>query len=988
MKTLNHFLIFSVIFSGTLLTGLSTAHAAKMSSSTQDQVIQRLERVISALDKTEASWLPSQQRLADLLSERARLRFMEEVEASCEGCKGSKDDRLKAVAIYQNLLGQLKINDHGPILFQLAHLHEMAGQTDQAISLFRQVIREAKAKKISADIVARSHSGLGDLLFQKGQFKEAKGHYELALKDAKLAGRGLVIYNLAWCEFNLDKLNAGVSTMEGLLKKPELITRETEEGIKYDPVFHADIQRDLATFYARRPITTAEIAKYEAFTPKEKRKELLLHFASEADRLGQKKAAATIYNRYLEDESLTREERLEAFVRLAQVNYDGGDTSKSTQDFAKAALEFQNNCKDAVKCEELAKTMKRYVTELHRSKKLKPDTDLLNAYLIYTKTFPDDTEMAQRGSQVADNMGKHAIAMQFARSVSSNKNSAPEVQKAALLSELSTAEKSENPILRKAAYQNYLSVAPQGSKSFEVRYQMAYLSYQEKNHRDAAQAFYTLAMDKSGPAELRKKSADLSLDSLVQMKYEDSLEDWAWQYAAAFPQARREFETIARKALINRVALVANDKNASKSSLAKARDQMQKANFASAKTSEKILLYTNLSVVAQRLQDDETFLRALQSLLSQPGLSNERREETLGKIVSHYEKKLDFKAAYNMALKMNFPRMAKKEKELRLGTLADLASLNPTQHYRKALVSGLKGESARSVKSRLVLLSSHPVRELKTHVADLAKDPGLLNEITLLVFARTGDKKGLKPVLVRRELRNQSAPNFIEKQDFYNEISNFKAKIARHRLNAKTDSRLQKTLKERMKLLKEADAELSKSLKFKDITAQLLALNIVATENSRMAQDLATLPVPAKLTAAEKNQYLELMKQQTKPYFVKAKFAQERESEIWERSPNLPQLLKEYTVVRPELKKLLRRELQLLTTLPGNSRMHSQVRNAINEETLTWNDLVAARKTVAANPNNINDLEKLKSLETKIGHPLMPSYLEARLNQIQRGTSL
>jgi hypothetical protein len=989
MKTLNHFLIFGFIFSSTILAGLSTAYAEKMSGQTQDMVIERMDRLVSAMDKTDGSWLPSQQRLADLLSERARMRFMQEVEANCDACKGSKADRLKAVAIYENLLQEVKVNDHGPILFQLAHLQVMAGQQDQAIRLFERIISEAKAKKISVEIVARAQSGLGDLLFQKAKFKEALSHYTIALKYDKLQGRGLVVYNMAWSQLNLDKLNQAIATLESLLKKPEMIARENSEGVStYDPVFHTDILRDLATFYARRPLTNKELANFEAFAPKDKRKELLLHFASETDRLGQKKAAAIIYNRYLEDTTLTDEERLNAFVKLAQVNYDGGETGKSTQDFAKAALEYQKNCKDAEKCKELEKTMKRYVTELHRSKKLKPDADLLNAYLIYAKTFPNDTEMANRGAAVADSMGKHAIAMQFLRAVSTNKTASAESQKNALDGELSTAEKSKNPVLQKAAYEHYLSAAPAGDKSFEVRYQMAYLTYQQKNISEAASAFYALAMDKSGKAELRKKSADLSLDCLVQLKAEDKLEDWAWQYSAAFPQARSEFETLARKALLNRSARIANDKNSSSSDLKDTLAQMQKANMASAKASDKVIFYTNMSVLAKRVDDDELYIRTLQSLIATSGVSESQRESSLGAIVSYHEKKLDFKSAYSVASKMKFTGVAKKDKELRLGTLADLANMSPVAHYRASLQAGLKGESSRSVRSRLVLLASNPVRELKAQASELGKDAGLLNEMTLLVYARTGDKNGLKSVLAMKELRRQTAPNFIAKQEFYGKVESFKARIARHQLQTRNDAQLQRTIKERVKLLKEADTTLANSLQYKDVTAQLMALSVVSAENERMVRDLVALPIPAKLTAAEQKQYLGILKEKSKPYFVKAKIASQRQSEIWDNSAALNQLVKDFASVRPELKKLLRRELQLLSQLPSNSRMHSNVVSALNEGSLTTNDLLSARKTVAENPENIGDIEKLKNLETKIGHPLMASYLEARLGRIQRGRSL
>src|SRR5437868_386349 len=117
MKTLNHFLTVSAIIAGILLG--PPAQAEKMSAQTQDLVIERMERVISTLEKTDPSWVASQQRLADLLSERARVRFMQEVEANCDGCKGSKKDRVQAIAIYEDLLRSVNLNDNGTILFQL-----------------------------------------------------------------------------------------------------------------------------------------------------------------------------------------------------------------------------------------------------------------------------------------------------------------------------------------------------------------------------------------------------------------------------------------------------------------------------------------------------------------------------------------------------------------------------------------------------------------------------------------------------------------------------------------------------------------------------------------------------------------------------------------------------------------------------------------------------------------------------------------------------
>ncbi|RYZ90360.1 MAG: tetratricopeptide repeat protein [Proteobacteria bacterium] len=987
MKNLNQILIISAVTTTILLGNI--AFAEKMSTQTTDSVIERMERVISTLEKTDPSWVASQQRLADLLSERARVRFMSEVEANCnDGCKGSKKDRTQAINIYEDLLKNVKINDNSNILFQLAHLYDMAGQQDKSMALFERIIKDSKTKKFSAEIVSRSHSGLGDLLFQKGKFKEARTHFAIALQYKDVQNRGLIIYNMAWCDFNLDKLNSGIASLENLLRTPNQITRETPEGPKYDAVFHTDVIKDLATFYSRRNISNQEIAGYEAFAPVEQRKDLLLHFAGEADRLGQKQAARKIYNRYLEDPNLTKEERLSAFIKLAQVNYDAGMTSQSTQDFAKAAEAFQKTCPDTSKCPELEKTMKKYVTELHRSKKTRLDMDVLNSYVVYARTFPHDLDMAQRGAAVADNMGKYAVAVIFLRAAADYKTATPDQKQKMIAGEISAAEKSKDPVLQKAAYEHYLAVFPKGEKSFEVRYQLAYLNYTQKNFRDAAAAFNVLAKTKDGKADLRKKSADLSLDSLVQMKYEESLEEWAWEYAEVFPQARLEFETLARKALANRTSKIANDKKASNGDLQKALNQLQKAKMASASNPEKIIHYNNMIVLSQRLNDEIAYIGALRTLMALPGLTAERKEEATGQLVGYFEKKLDFRSAYATALKMKFNKMSDKDKQLRLGTLADLANMNPVGHYKAALASGLRGDNALSLRQRLVILATNPVRELKAQAPELARRPSLLNETTLLVFAKTNDRKGLKSILAMKELRNQTAPNFIAKQDFYSEIGSFKNKIAAHQLNGKSDSAMGRTLKERMALLKKADAFLGDSLKFKDVTAQMLALDIVARENDRMVRDIVALPVPAKLNEKEQAQYLAALKAQSKPYFTKSKVAAQKESEMWEGSASLSQLVRDYRSVRPELKRVLKRELQLLAAMPNGGKLQSEVNSALNDSTLSINDLNSARKTVSANPTDVGQIENLKNLETKIGHPLMPAYLDARLSQLQRGRSL
>lgn len=987
MKKLNDILILGAFFGGILTAPY--AHAEKMNMETQDLVITKLERVLSAMDKTEAPWLSSQQRLADLLSERARTRFMSEVEANCDGCKGSKADRLKAVQIYENLLAEVKLNEHGPILFQLAHLYEMAGQTEKAIALYESIIKDAKKKNIIPEIVTRSRVGLGDLYFQKGRFTQARELYLVALKDPNLTNRSLTIYNLAWCEYNSDNLKGGIATLEKMLRDPSKITRDTDEGSKYDAAFHTDVLRDLATFHTKKDITTQDIDSYENLIPNDKKKMLMLSFAKEADRTGQKKAAHEILNRYLADNTLTREERIDASVMLAQINYDRGQTSESIAEFAKAAAALQKTgCSDVRKCEEFQKTMNRYVTELHRSKKLKPDQDLLNAYLTYNKTFPSDTKMTQRGAQVAMDLGNYIVAVQMYRTVSESRSFSEKEREEALAQEVSAAEKSKNPELQKQAYLHYLKFGSKGPKNFEVRYQLAYLSYQQKQFAEASEAFDDLARTKSGPADLRKKSADLSLDSLVQIKDETALEELAWDYAEIFPQQRGEFETIARKTLMNRVAAVANNPASTKSDLKKALNSLDRKKILAANDQDKVLFYTNQSVLAQKLEEDSIFVESLNSLLAVQSLSAEKRQKTLEQLVGYYEKRLDFKNAYITALSLENQKLATSDKEFRLGTLADLAGLDASKHYQKALATGLKGERSLQVRSRLVLTSGNPNRELKIQARELKQRPALLNETALLVYAQMGPSSELNLVLEMKELRGKSAPLFIKKQAFYEKIRNEQGRFSAHNLTTSNYRLLAKSIEERIKLLAKADKLQAESLELKDVTAQMLALNIVSSENERMVKDLASLPLPAGLTAAEQAQYISILKAKSKPYLFKARVAQQKQQDIWNRSVGLSQTIKDFKIARPELRNLLAKELILLNQLPGKGPLKIAVADALDERQLSSRDLISARKSVAANPNDKRELENLRQIETKIGHPLMPSYLEARLNHLQRGKSL
>ncbi|MBX3040335.1 MAG: hypothetical protein KF789_06460 [Bdellovibrionaceae bacterium] len=958
------------------------AKAVPMDPETQTSVIDRLERVISQMSNKEPSWVASNLRLADLLAERARLRFMSEIEKTGKGGAGSEADRKKATDLYESVQNRVSAQEQGRILFQLAHLYEGSGNRKKSLDLFNKILKTPA--KYESFLVLKARTGLADIQFQEGKFKAAQDNYEVAMKDSKLENRGLVMYRVAWCQFNRNKLSDGIKTLEKLAGTPSLLTKDSTKGQVYDSGFHGDVVRDLATFYSRRSIGKSDINQFRDLAPTDQMQELLLFFSGEADRLGQKQAAYDILKIYIEDPKLSTEEKLEAYVRMAQARYDMGRSNDSNEDFALAAMTFkQAKCssKDN-KCDELQKRMKRYVTELHRSKKVKPDVAVLKAYFIYVQTFPQDAETAILGAQVALDLKNYPMAGSLYRSASNGTQDAKFLE-IALMGEIEAAELQKTAKVREEAYLRYLKVLPNGKSRHEVRYQYAQVTYEQQKHAEAAALFKEIALDTSAPAALRRKSADLSLDSLAIQHRDSDIELWALEFAQAFPKDRAEFQKISRKALMNQVAKTANSKDSSNWEMKKALDKMLATNLSTATSQEKVLHYKNQEVLARKTGNELVVLSSLNGLLAEKTLSASEREEALARKVGLYETRLDFRSAYNTATQMKFASLSKAERELKLGTLADLAEMNANRHYQAALNAGLKGTAGASLRSRMVLSSKNPAAELKKHQNELRKYPNLMAEAVLVIFAKTKSENAVKPFM--GSISRTAEARFINKQSFYPTHQSLARRLANQRLNGSSQALMKRTIDQRMKLLAEADSSLVQAVRLNDYTAQIMTLSTVEKENERMVQDLLSLPVPPRLSAAQKAQYTSLLEQQSRPFAQKAQVSRQKLLEFWSNDRALSSLISEYENARNEVKPLLRNELRLLSEFSSGSGQNSRLKSALSEgDGPSRKELLALRQEVSRNPRDVRSIQKLRDLETKIGHPLMATYLDGRLNQIKK----
>lgn len=980
MKTLTSSLIL------VLTLAAAPSFAAKMDSETQNLVIDRLESIINVMENSDSSYIASNIRLADLLAERARLRFMNEIEENCKGCKGSGKDRVQALKIYSIVLPKTKLEQKGIILFQMAHLNEIGNDINKAMSIYQDILK-TKSGIYSQQIVTRSRVALADLYFQKGQYKDAKALYQIALNDKLVPQKGFAIYRLGWCEYNLGNFETGIQILENLAGNKTLLVNQGSNGIVEDKGFQSDVLHDLVTFYSQSTVNEARINKFLNLVPKENKKEMTLLFAQETSRLGQKQAAATLYKIYLADQSLSKEESLNASLALVQTSYDQGQSKEAVEAFAQTATSYQKNCSDNEKCKVLQKQMRRFVVELHKLKISKLDADLLRAYSVYAQTFPEDVEMGVLGAQVAIDMNQHAKANQFYATAADNTKDA-KLRETALLGEVEAAEESGSKELREKSYAHYLKLMPKGAKAYEIRYQVAHLSYEMKQWSKAADQFKSLALEKTTQFDLQKKSADLALDCLALEKRDADIENLALIFALKLPKHETEFRKLYRTSINTQVVKVANDSKASASDVKSALKKATSANMTGASDQEKIMHSNNIAVLAKRAGDEVVLMSAYSSLLAIKSLSAADREATLAAQVGYFEKKLEFKSAYAIAVKMKFAGLQTFERELKLGTLADLANLKPQKHYNKALSSGLKGAAEMSVRQRLVLLSASPAKELKKQSSKMSSNPKLMTDTALLIFAKNRNLKELNFVLNNSKMSNQSAVRFINKQYYYPKQQKLASKVAAHKLDLKSDATLAKSIQARLKLLTEADKSLSEAIGLKDFTAQMMALTLVSKENERLNQDLMNTPAPKGLTPKELARYSSMLKKSADPYLNKARFAQSKVQALWNQKSEWQNILRDYTKARSEVQNMIAVEIKILADLAPTQTIQDLLEDTLDNSRASQRDLISARDSVSDEPNNISQIEKLINLETKLGHPLMTTYLEQRLGQIQRGTRL
>lgn len=996
------------IFLLILIASLSSvAHADnKLDGDTDGLVIDRLERALEDLDANDDSRWEIMIRAADLRAERARIAEMnviaKEVGAAspvgpCETCKVAKDDRKRAIELYKEVFEKGKSDDKGRVILQMAHLNQLNGEEKKAEDLFNKIL---KSKNYSEEVTAESHSGLAEILYRKTKFKDAKKHFEKALSYKNIQKRGQLTYRLAWCHLNLGNLKSAKANLEVILKNPDLVSFNSGDQRKVDTAFQEEVSRDYATFLARGEVTDADISTLINLSPEANRTSNVYHLANELDRLGKKKMSLIAW-RFANSRQTDPNEKLEGFVKMAQVQYDIGNKALTAEELQKASDHWKSEgCKEDQNCEELQHKMRKLITDWDRASKKTPNADLFKAYNAYLAIFPKETEMVYWAANLAKRLNKHQEATAlFRRSTelaksdlksakgSEEQKKLKNIFEGSLLSEIESAELAKNNELRLDAYKNYLSQNPDGEKAHEVRYQIVHITYEKGDYKKAADGFRDLVNDHTFPQTLKVQCADLALDSLNLAKETDKLEKWSLEFAERVPERRQEFIEMSRKAALNKVAVNVSQKDASESDLRASLNKMNTVPLAGMTKDQKINYLKDKITIARRIKDIDQVRRAAEELSSITKFSSADNVFARQQLLWVAENTLDFRNAYRIAKVTDIPGKSDVEMQLQLGIYADLGGMNPVPHYEKYIRSTNNRRSARQVMVSVIKKSRNPSKTFRQYESELAVEPSLYAPLALEDYSRSGNLTLARQRLSRPGLRSTPEAFIVYRQQALGEFNKTSKTLMFHRLNRSSDRALKRTLLERVSLLRNAENRAQAAVQSRDWTLQIVHLDYLAAEYSRISRDILTLPTPRGLNKIQREQYRGLLKSQSEPYRQKAQQFEQKVTDLWNQSDIRENLLNDYSKASGSLRKLVNHELQTLARI-APVKYKSDLREAMHARSETRVDsglLQKALSNVKRDPFDTDSLERLRDLEKKAGRHAMVAFLEAKVDQLKKG---
>ncbi len=977
-----------------LLAGVSAQGHNSGSTSTQDLLIQKLTQVQVNLAPADPARAGVLMRLADLHAEKARQMSMNEINEGCTVCEAGKKDRDKALSYYTEALGKIPVHSAAKVHLQMGHLYEMQNQLAKAEKSY-QVMLEVSASPTDK---AEANLSLGEMAFRKSDFKTAQGHYRQVLAVVGASSQGLAAYRSAWCSFRQGDMTAAIDQLQVILKDPKLQSRMAVSRGSADMQFLEEVSRDLATIMAARGIQDSDASTLYSLTPENFRMQQVTILAREGLRLGQKEADLKVWDFVYQKQSDPKA-RLEAQTRMAQLSFDLKKMPEAQKSFETALqLWGATDCTPA-SCEDAAKGLRQLVIGWNRIEKTKPSAELLNAYAEFLKVFSQDLDMLVWAAQANTEAGQFAQAAVWTAQANSlmlaqynseaeiaaKKVTADKLEKNLLLG-IENAEKAKNEKLLASAQDDYLAKSVLKLKAFDVQYQKVYAIYQKGEYAVAADQLRELAVQGSGPQQIRIQAAELSLDALAFLKDDTRMQQWSTEYAQKYADKKSDFQNVKQKSILTQSAQFAQNQQADKALAVLAGFVPSVASSA-----DRTIYLKNKIILNEKLNHIIEARVAVEDLLREKDLSAEDREFALGRKMWFAELELDFPAALKAAEQMKFSSLSQEEKVLKLALYSELADKDPKAYYTQYLKESKDQIQKALIAAQLVRISKNPEKDFAAYKTYIASNQELYARTVMSVYAETQDTKFLE-----KESKGKSASKadgfvLAERILLLGDLQDLSPKVTSHTIDAKNQKSLATGLKTRVQLLSKVDGIANRAIASGDWTAQLLSLDLVAKENQRFYNEVLSLPMPAGFTAEQENEYLMLLSQQVAPNQSTAQMAESKVKEFWAQSSaseNFRQTAKQ----NPEWVPFIGKEVDSLVAVAPEDKKASWMSlkqevlalNPANQPKPSFAELEKARSTLKMHPFQPTAIQEVLALEKKAQRPSMVAYLESRLASAEK----
>lgn len=995
-----------LIFSLLMILIMPYVANASMDEATRERLIEKFTKVYQQIADEEEAKVNVTLRLGDMLAEKGRDLANKELGEGCGICTAGDEPRKQALRYYSEAVGFLQDDRKASVQLQMGHLQELLALEQDAIKSYESVFKNAKNEKL----IAEANFSLGELYFKKRNFPIAASYFQKVMNASDGVGRkGLSAYRKAWCEFNAGNYSKGTSELVTILQSPKFLTRSADTGVvSVDEEFKDEITRDLVVFMVKRGYQPNDFDVIYKLGKDDTKIDHLTNFAEELERLGEVNNSIEVWSKLL-GKLKDPIQKWGGQVRYANLLRENKRIEDSLKAFDRA-LSFgagQDSCQTDT-CKEIRLRERKYVLDWHNGIKKNPTEDLSKAYAIYNRYNKNEPDMMYWAAEIDLTLKKPKEAFTgFAKAVEVYPKAQAEDEKkqkdlakmyeASLLKRIEIAEDQKLPELAKV-YEAYLAGSKDKAQEVKVKYQLARLSYDNKDYIKAFNQFKDFAIKtKSTDAEdvkLKEQAADLALDSLVLAKRDDLMISAAEELSEALPQKSTEYQGIVRKAVINQSLELAQDSSGkAQAGSKKALDLLKKADFSGATEQEKEVILKNKIILAEQMGQITEAIGYVNQYLALPKLSKENQQFAYTKKAWLSELVFDFSGALEAT--KNIENLKEPARTLQLALLTDLAGGDSSVLFKEYIEMNPKASESPEMALDLIKKSDVAWTEFSKYKNVLEASPALWKEALLVSYEQNPSVPELAKFLKWNETDKKFRIEILQTQMIKPEIAARAQALAAMTVDTEDQNKMGRDIQARTKAIKDYETFVADILTADLWFGQVYALDVLAKESQRFYEEVMSLPIPEELSPEEQNQYMNLLAQSASPYQAKNQQITTKLAEIWNEKKAVKSVFKELSKQPKWVQNLWVKEYQDLAGVAPkefNSFVASEVDNFRGAEVVVakksvdvpLKDMMKMRSKVMAEPFNKSVLGQLLDIEKQRKQDKMVIYLEQRLSKIDQ----